>query len=160
MLPIFFIGVQIKRHEIINNITAKYFRWLICGIIIYGISAFLQIKIFGYKISIFGNNYGIYPLFYTNAILGTFIFFAFTKAALPIHNKIIKIPLSIFSFYGENSTILLVTMNFLIYFIQRTLNALPIANISFWSFLVVILLQIPLSKLLKSKFGRVLLCKY
>lgn len=166
MLPIFELGILYQRNKenkIINSLVYMKLPLLISLTIVYIILVILHFNILKYTVSIAANDYGLFILFYINALLGTLLSINYARKIYNKSKYIFKKILEYFMFIGTNSTISYITMNILIYLnknIIEKLFSLNKSTISIITFISMLVIQIPLIKLLKNKRCKYLLAKF
>ena len=87
MLPIFELGILYQRNKenkIINSLVYMKLPLLISLTIVYIILVILHFNILKYTVSIAANDYGLFILFYINALLGTLLSINYARK---IYNK-------------------------------------------------------------------------
>ena len=166
LLPIFELGVlyrENKENKVMKNLVFMKVPTLLCLTIIYILLVVLHRNVLSYEVSIAGCKYGLYPLFYINAVLGTLVALNYARI---IYNKskfIIKKLSEYLLFIGQNSTITYITMNILIFLSRLVLKKISVVNKSMLptlTFIIMLCIQIPLIKLLKNKKLKFLLAKF
>ena len=166
LLPIFELGVLYQRNKenkIMNNFVYMKIPVLLCLTIIHILLVILNCHVLKYGISIAGGQYGLYPLFYINAILGTLVALNYARIIHEKSKNIIKKVSEYFMFIGQNSTITYITMNILIFLIRYVLKNVFSLNKAMMPkvvFLIMLCIQIPLIKLLKKEKLKFLLAKF
>lgn len=165
MLPVFLFGIIIKRYKenkIIKSFTKMNNVTLIISIIIYLVFIYINGKFYDFSISIWNETFGIYPLFYLNAIMGTLIAYNIFNKLWFVNFLPIKYINSSILYFGKNSTTCLVTMNIVIKVVQviiKHVNVymnIPSYYIPYFVFIISVLSQIPISIILKNKHLRFL----
>lgn len=163
MLPLFAVGVYVKEFEksrfVRNTFSALdngalWYDLLL--VVLWGAGAFVNVKLYGRTVSAWTETFNFHPLYFINAVTGTLVIHTISKRISQTNSKLLLTFRKAFCFYGKNSVVGLLTINFLIYLIMTPLSKLNLPQLpvhgtaNVLTLLIVLLLLIPLSKLLNN----------
>ena len=169
LLPIFALGVFLKRNidnKKIKSIVYMNVPTLIISALVWEVTSYLHFKVLGFSIGISTNQYGIYPIFYFNAILGTLVFWNIARILVGSSKKVIEKISSFFTYFGTNSTIVYVTLQILVVVFKKIFRVKFILSIvgDYISyvlvFIAVVVSEIFLVKILKNDKFKFLFAKF
>ena len=168
-LPVFAFGVLLKRNDnnnLVKALTKMNTPLLIVSIFTWLLTSYFHFGVLGYSISASTNGFGMYPLFYFNAILGTLIFWNIGRLLVNVTNRVVKTFTNFFVHFGTNSTIVYVTLQIFVVIYKFIFLSKPVLGIlgqSFASWIItlfVIISEIFTIKILSNEKFKFLLAKF